>query len=368
MDNNINISLFDNYFSQRKNQNNQFINNDETNNTRNVVLELNNNTLNEVNVSHKISQIPYYSLYFLILTDYERLNVTQIEANNIQQITYNKSINNKLENNFYLFKYNDKNYIPLMEHIYSITNIKKLINTCIKTFSYLLNSLSILNNNKICFFNISPNNIVYVNNNGENPLINNFRLSILIKNLNTDYIYNILNELNDFTYQPLEIHILYCLFKNNMETISHSFIDVFCEPFMSNLHILNLGLFSEKYKLSYKQHCINIIKKYVNKPKKVIINDIIKNYDKWDIYGISVIYIQLFYCIANTFSLKHTFINELIAKLSLNLHPDPNCRMTLERTKEVVNELFNQHNNWNFVNNLNNSTTKLEELFNSFSS
>lgn len=320
-----------------------------------IVVKHSKQIINETIITEQITQIPYYSLFFSILEEHTQLNIHNANnTNNTQK--------------YYLFTYDNKCDIPMMEYFYSISNIKQLIFVSIHSFSYLLHSLSLLHNNNICFFNVSPENIVYQLKSGENPLIKNFRPSLSSQLFNTTSLYTSINELSNFTYQPLEIHILYYLIKYDMNTISYSFIEEFCETFISNLHILKLKLFTEQYKQSYKEQCIYIMKQYVNKSKNEIIYDIWNKHSKWDVYGISVIYIQIFYSICITFSLNQTFLNRIVLKLSQNIHPDSNCRMTLERTIQIFNECFDNQKDWNFANQLEQTNDKMEELFSNFSS
>ena len=111
-----------------------------------------------------------------------------------------------------------------------------------------------------------------------------------------------------------------------MTTISYSFVEEFCEQFIANLPILQF--FSEQYKKSYHDKCVETMQKYINQPKKQIITDIFERMEKWDIYSISVLFIQIFNSISKIFSLKDTFINKITVALSKNLHPDSNKRMT----------------------------------------
>jgi hypothetical protein len=107
------------------------------------------------------------------------------------------------------------------------------------------------------------------------------------------------------------------------------------------------------------------MKKYINHSKEEIIDDILERSDKWDVYGISIIYIQIFGCISRIFSLKGTFISIIILDLSKNIHPDSDNRMTLEETLYKFNMLLNEQENWDFINKLDNN--KLNELFNELS-
>jgi hypothetical protein len=147
-----------------------------------------------------------------------------------------------------------------------------------------------------------------------------------------------------------------------MTTISDEFIEEFSENFVKNLHIMTL--FSENYKNIYKAQCIETMRKYINLPRNQIIDDIFERNNKWDVYGISMIFLQLFGCISRVFSLKGTFISKIVLELSKNLHPDSDKRMTLEETLHIFNKLLDQQHDWNFINKLDNS--KLEQLFDEF--
>ena len=313
-------------------------------------------SVNEANICDKISKIPYYSNYFSILYDYYSLNISQLNENVIEKL---KDLDIK---QYYLFKYNDKNSIDFIEYIYSFKTIKKLIFDIINTFQHLFHGLNLLNENNICFFYLLPENIVFLENYREKPVLSNFMFSLRLNKLDYEYISNILTKMTNFTYQPFEINVLFYFVNNNIRTISYSFIEEFCENYIKNLSFLKL--FSENYKNIYKEQCIETLKKYINKPKNDIIHDILERNDKWDVYSISLIYLQIFGCISRVFSLKGTFISKITLELSKNLHPDSNKRMTLGRTLEVFNKLLEEQNDWIFINKLDNR--KLQQLFDEF--
>lgn len=352
MDINIDISTLNKYFSQ--NEKKHYENNS---NFRSTIVNYSIFLVNETNISYKISQIPYYSNFFTILQDYEPLNISELNDNIIEKL---KNIN---ENQYYLVKYYDRNSTNFIDYLYNSTSIKKLIFDIINSFQHLLYGLHILNENNIVYFNISPNNIIFLNEFREKPILNNFKFSLLLDKLKYNYFSHILNKIDDYTYLPLEIHILFYFIKHNMVTISYSFIEEFCEKFIENLNILRL--FSENYKNAYRQQCIETMKKYINLPRNEIINDIFERNNKWDVYGISMLFLQLFACISRIFSLKGTFISKITIELSKNLHPDSNKRMSLERTLHVFNKLLNEEKTWDYINRLNNN--KLNELFDEFS-
>jgi hypothetical protein len=353
MNTNINILTINNYFSRNKEKNNEYFYLQK----RKKIVPNSFFSINEVNICHKIKKIPYYSNYYSILDDYELLNISQLNENIIEKV---KNIGN---NSYYLFQYLDVNSIDFLDYLYNFITIKELIFNIINIFPHIVRGLHILNENGICFFNISPKNMIFLENYREKPVLNNFQLSLRLNRIDFNYISNILSKLDDFIYQPLEIHILFYFVKNDITTISYSFIEEISESFVEKLSILRL--FSEKYRKSYKEKCIETMKKYINLPKNEIIDDILDRNDKWDIYGISMLYVMIFGCISRVFSLKDSFMSKITIFLSKNLDPDSEKRMTFEETLYQFDKYLEEQNNWQFVNNLDNN--KLESLFDELS-
>lgn len=323
---------------------------------RNKIVDYSFFSLNEVTISHLIKKIMYYETYFSILEGYEILNISHLSEEIIEKI------NGIEDKKYYLFKYDDKNSTTFIQKIYDSNSGEKITFDLINSFVYLLHSLYILNENNICFFNISPENIIYIEKNRENPLWSNFSLSLDLNKLDYTYISHILNKLECFTYQPFEIHLLFYFVKHKLITISYSFIEDFCDKFINNLSILEL--FPDSFKMSYKEKCVEMLQKYINLPRKEIIKDILERNDKWDIYGLSLIYIKLFSSVCKVFSLKDTFINKMLVFLSQNLHPDSDKRYTITETSYAFHKFIKENKSWCFIDNLdNNKLTKLfEEL------
>jgi len=353
MNTNISILTLNNYFSQNKEEKPK----SRSVKPRKIIVSKSVYSINEATICYKIKKIPYYNNYFSIIEDYESLNISHLNDNIIEKLNYDG------DNQYYLFKYMNNNSIDFVDYLYNFTSIKYLIFNIINIFPHILTGLNILNENNICFLNISPKNILFLEDYREKPVLNDFQLSLRLNKMDFTYISDILNQLNDFTYQPLEIHILFYFIKNNMTTISYSFIEEFSEKFVNNLSILRL--FSDNYIKLYKEKCVETLKKYINLPKNQIIDDILDRNDKWDVYGISMIYIQIFGCISRIFSLKDTFINKITLELSKNLHPDSDKRFSLKESLLKFNKLLDEQEDWTFINYLNNN--KLDALFDELS-
>jgi len=337
MNTNIEISNINKHFFSSKERNNEEDN-------KKYITKLTNysfNSINEANISDIIKKIPYYSNNYLIVEDYDFVNISQLNDKYIEKL--NLSDNKK----YLIFKYKNDKLIDFNDFLTNLTEPKFFILNIIESFSYLLNSLIKLNNENICFFNLSPQNIVFNLNCGEKPQIQNFNSSLQVLKLNEKYITDIIKNPNDYTHKPLEVHVMFYLIQNDISFISYSFIEEICEVYVNNLSILSL--FSEKYKESYKASCIKSLRKYINKEKTDIINDILIYYDKWDVYSLSLLYLHIFGNISRVFSLKQTFISKITVELSKNISPDPLERSSLEKLLENYDKLFDEETNWSFV-------------------
>jgi hypothetical protein len=345
---NIDVSLFNHHFLLKTSEKK------ETKNAISKIYVQDFFSVNEINICEKIKEIPYYSNYFKILIDYDYIKFGQLGKKIIEKININDIENKKL----LLFQYENVNnkYKYFNDFLFTLNSPKLIILHTLLSFEYLLNSLIKLNDTNICYFNLSSENILfYVNN----PMLQNFRQSISISKLDENYIANIIKHTDDFTCKPLEVQVLFYLIKNNLDTISYGFIEQISEIYISNLSILRF--FPENYIISFKNSCIETLKKYINKDKNAIISHIMKKYSTWDNYSISILYLHIFINISNVFLLKDTFINKLIDLLIKNIDPEPLKRESLETTLEKYNSLYEECNDWSFVNLISND--KIGELF-----
>ncbi len=310
--------------------------------------------INELQICEKIKKIPYYILNYHIADNYNFINISQLNDKYIDKVTKSRYLN---------ISYKHKDFSDFHTFLMLSTDIKLLIFNIIESFLYILNSLYSLNDNGICFFNLCPQNIVLLDNCGEKPILQNFQYSLRYNKLNEEYYTNIIENLNDnYIYKPLEVHVLFYLIKNDLNTISYSFIEEICEIYTNNLSVLSF--FSNKYAADYKKCCLETLKQYVNKDKREIIEKLLKNVETWDLFSLSVLYLHVIGNILKLFSLKETFISKLFSELSKNIHPNPEKRYDLETMREVYNKLFNEETDWKYINNLKNDKifTLIEKL------
>jgi hypothetical protein len=310
-------------------------------------------SINENKICNKIRKIPNYFDYYNIITQNSFISIGEMHEKTVDNFNIVNANNNE---KYVLFEYDYKININFEDFLYNLPNPKLFIFHTLDTYSCLLNSLNLLQKNGVCFFNLSPKNIIFDTN--FKPILNNFEKSLLITNIaNQTYFINIIKKINDFTYKPIELHLLFYVIMNNEERLSSSLLDIICDNYIKNMHILSF--LSDNYKISYKNECINFLKKYVNKSQKEIIDNVSANHTGWDNYELSVLYLHIFGNIINIFSLKETFINKIFLCLIKNIHPNPLKRETIENTLNSYNKLFNENTDWSFVNSILQNKMKL---------
>jgi hypothetical protein len=353
MNTNIEISNIRKHFFQNLHKNDKTVKNTSY---KTKILELSFYSKNEAIICDKIRNIPYYYNNFVIIEDYDFVNIRQLNGHLFEKMITNASQNNQ---KYIVFKYKNDKLVHFNDFLFNLLDHKQLIFHSIESFSYILKSFIKLDDINICFFNFSPQNIVFNFHCGEKPQLQNFQQSLQISKLNEKYISNIINKISDFTHKPLEVHVLFYLIQNDMSGISHQFIEEICNVFVNNLSILSL--FSDKYKDSYLISCVESLKKYTNMSKSDIISDILNQVKKWDVYSLSVLYLHIFGNISRFFTLKSTFLNKITVELSKNIHPDPSKRNSLKNLFEKYEKLLSEEKNWFYINNLKYGT--INDLF-----
>jgi len=317
---------------------------DKKTKTKTKKKEQNFYSTNEANICHKIKQIPYYKNFFMVLEEYDVIN--------IKDETFEKIEKSK---QYVLFTYKKASF-SFYDFLQN-TDPKTIFFRILHSFSYLLQSFMYLHEKNIVYFQFCSENIVFHEELRENPLLQNFQLSLQLSKLTPEYITNIINQTTDYSLQPLEVHLLFYLIKNNIHTISYSFIEEIVEVFVSKLQVLSF--FSPKYKESFQQGCITSLKKYINVPKREIMLDILRYCKSWDLYSVSVFYLHIFATISRIFSLKDTYVNKIVVVLAKNIHPDPSKRGIFEELYENHEKLLNC--DWSFIDGLDDG--KMQELY-----
>ena len=353
MNKSINIGLISNQIINNRRKVNNTDDNDEDQ-TKITVYDF--FSINEIKIGEIIEEIPYYRNYYDIITDYDFIDIGKIGEKIIENVDLDSKNKDK---KYVVFNYNDEKRIGFNDFLFKLpnnTNNKQFVFNILNTYSFLLNSLIKLNENGVCFFELSTENIAF--SSYSRPFLKSFKNSLIISDLNASYISNIVKNIETYTHKPLEVHVLFYLIVNNEETMSLSFIEAISNNYVKNMDVLLL--FSQNYKDSFEKSCVETLKKYVNRPKSVIIADILKYSRYWDNYSLSILYLHIIGNISKFFSLKGTFMNKFTLLLIQNIHPNPLKRETLKETSENYDKLFDS-SDWGFINDF--SSEKMKKLF-----
>ena len=327
----INTENLDKYFYL--NNSNQII--EETSGLYTETVPYSPIAVNEVSMSHNLRKIRHYSSFFSLLAKYEKIETVQ-------------------KPQLYQFFYSDLESEDIFTCIRQVKCMKRLLSLLFDSLCHLLKGLHLLEQKKICFFQILPQNIVFLSEYREKPVLRNFRYSINISKLSAEYITPFLEQITNFACLPLEIHFLqYMIEKGGDGLISEAFICSFTAKYVESQSFLSM--FSLLYKEKYQNECSKFLQRYVNLHQSDIILDILEKNKKWDVYGISILFFHIFGCMNRIFSLKGTFISKITMELVQNLHPDPQKRRSLEDTLETFQTLLEEEKSWVFVQHMDNN-------------
>ena len=351
MNQSINISLITNQITNNRKKINNI---DDYCETQTKITVYDFFAINEIKIREILSEIPYYSNYYDVFVDYDFVDISKIGEKIIENVDLDTKYNRE---KYIVFNYNHEKRIRFRDFLFNLSFGKKqFVFNILNTYSILLDSLSKLNDNNICFFELSSENIVFSPD--SRPFLKNLRSSLIIHELNASYIQNIIKNIDNYTYKPLEIHVLFYLIENDEKTLSLSFIEIICSNYVKTMDILSL--FSQNYRESYEKSCVETLKKYINKPKLAIIADILNYSQYWDNYSLSILYLHIIGNISNFFSLKGTFMNKFTLLLIKNIHPNPLKRETIKETRENYDKFF-ENADWTFINDFSNE--KIKKLY-----
>ena len=96
------------------------------------------------------------------------------------------------------------------------------------------------------------------------------------------------------------------------------------------------------------------------------ISYILSTWKTWDNYSLSIIYMSFFYYIYSSKVPKQDFIKIILETLLLNLHPDPERRLSVKETSLQFNEklldFVKNLTNFKYISNLNKDFVKNKKM------
>lgn len=198
----------------------------------------------------------------------------------------------------------------------------KLISIMFDWYERILDCINLLGKYQIVHNDLKYNNVL-INRETITPIVIDFGLSIYIKHL-LDNPWREKNEtgeeINENTLKPsskgnnnnfywkqhfyvhapdyylwcFESHIIsFLIIETDTNTLSYDNLRDIAFIFTNNNEALTY--MSREFKYNYMKLCISVYKKYVDRPREEVINELIQYWRTWDVYSHNVMFIRLFY-------------------------------------------------------------------------
>lgn len=292
-------------------------------------------TLNEIRIHNIIRLIPDRSNRFLCITSCKQINIGEVSDSKIIR----ENINNNPE--YMLIKYNKnkKEYIQSLTSFLHNKSPKEYVFDVIESYTYLLKSFKILQENKIVYFDFSSHKMLFHEIDNPHTILRDFENSLCVNKLVKDeqYIYKFIQKIQNFTFKPFEIHILFYLMKMKTEEeyLSRFKINQIIDKFVDNLE----DILMDQSKEMIQTNCHDYLDKFANKHKKNIYRDIISHHESWDNYSLSILYLHLVEQIRD-FPRSQDFMKRFQNILYKNISQNPARRFSLKETIAEFNLLF----------------------------
>ncbi len=263
------------------------------------------NAKSEVEVSALIKQINNFDRYFSPVLESCSANLAEINKTDIEKCNFIKDTTVK----YYTTKVKyvvGNSMDEYIKKLFDLSKNEKINKSAMKRqydkivylCDYLEKGIKILNENEIVHFDLKESNIIV--DTTDRPIIIDFGLSVNIKKLLTqkdfaDAFYYFSYDKDDMKYDPwcVEIALISYLSQQHefeekiTEVISKRIIEI-ANRYIDAVELTTTWFINENDIKEYKEKKRKLVSKYVGKTCRELVNEIMKTYDKWDIYSIGV--------------------------------------------------------------------------------
>jgi hypothetical protein len=318
---------------------------------------------NEIYIGSIVKNHPYFLNHFVPVVESQSIDIKKIDDEDINECNIFKKYKTNDFLNMKIYYVKGDNFLTyILNNKSSDFNFVSLL---INSYNHLLNSLQMLLSMNIVHYDLKGNNIMF-NEINKLPLILDFGLSIKMDELKADnltkffYVYA-----PEYTPWCLEIHYLSYLLKVNKDPSVADLENMVDQMIENDTHPINI-LFSNSFINKYKRLSLNQLKKYKAMGSVDAISYILSTWKTWDNYSLSIIYMSFFYYIYSSKVPKQDFIKLILETLLLNLHPDPERRLSVKETSLQFNEklldFVKNLTNFKYISNLNKDFVKNKKL------
>jgi serine/threonine protein kinase len=295
---------------------------------------------NETLIGKKIMNIKNYKNYFAPILETENIQISSLDNEEVDQcdiIHNNKDPKAKYESE--KIKYIGKD--TLIKYYMKVLSNNKFINIFIENHIILLESLEKLESAQIIHYDLKENNVMIQDSN-KRPIIIDFGLSIDATKPMETYFYSYYTK-----YGPWCIDIVFLSYMVNevgkdwqTQLITTNNIKQILDEFFQN-NPINTNLLIEDERNKWKSKLENYFNVFINKPWKILYDELIKYCFTWDNYSITVMYLFMIHELELITYSSNTFLNDYINLLKNNIMSIPNERTTPTIFKNKILKIFN---------------------------
>jgi len=312
----------------------------------NVVRKNDFFTLNEIQISQRILQIPGYLHRFNPVLKNSYINLTQVDNDYFENCI---NINSENSYSHILLKKKYVDNTTFLDFFYrKIENPREYLLTIINSYKYLLDSIELLNKYSLVNLDIHPSSIIMKD---KLPILVNFEKILHVPTINEERKRNLLSNYQaKNVFLPLEAHVIYVLNDKFYESLSFSNIHTICDDCEKRLSSLNI--FSKTFIKQYKELCVFSLESFINKPKDFIINELLKKSTTWNNYSLSILYLILLRDIFKDHEdgfLNNRFISHFFQLLTMNIHPFDLKRFDIKKNKLLFDNILSNTNKNEFL-------------------
>lgn len=135
----------------------------------------------------------------------------------------------------------------------------------------------------------------------------------------------------DYFIWPFEVHIMSYLIRES-PVLSHQALQQMAETF--TYYNESIEYMSISFKTKYMNLCIQTFSKYVDKPREMVLNELIQHWNKWDNYSLNVMFIKIFYSII----IKNKKMYKKETKSHSHSHSDSKTKTHTEESKHTTKQ------------------------------
>ena len=317
----------------------------------------NNVTNNEINNVTKIKKYDFFAKNeisinnILHLTENKRNRYITINNARKLQINDNKKTITKInqENAYIMIKYseNDGEYIEGITRFLSNKRESEYIYGVIESYLYLIKTFHEFKKEGIIYFSFSSEKMKFKTIYNPHCIIYDFETSLLENKLKGDkndiigYFCNFIKKINDFTFKPFEVHVLFYLYRMEEEYLSKYKITNIINTFVENME----NILKEEDMSMIKENCEQNMNQFINKNRNDVIINLIQHFNTWDNYSVSILYLHLVENIILGYKKQIRFMSKFQDILYKNISPNPQHRLSIEETIQQFQELFQYWHN-----------------------